>query len=243
MSLAGTTGVLEGMTESPRAPGGIAAAAQAAAAALCAAGAVAAVPRPVHLPAGRAGPGRIAVRQAARHRRGRSAFVGLGNYAKVLADPAFRQAALNNLVYALGTLIPTLVLALAFALAVQRSTPLHRRCCARSSSSPRWCRWSRRPRCSSSSSCRASGCSTTTSPSSASAAPNWLGDPDIALWSVIGLTVWKNAGYYMLFYLAGLQNVPRDTHRGGDDRRRQRLAAAALRHPAGARADHRPSWS
>ncbi len=31
------------------------------------------------------------------------------------------------------------------------------------------------------------------------------------LWSVIGLTVWKNAGYYMLFYIAGLQNVPRDT--------------------------------
>ena len=49
-------------------------------------------------------------------------FVGLGNYAKVLADPAFRQAALNNLVYALGTLIPTLALALAFALAVQRSS-------------------------------------------------------------------------------------------------------------------------
>ena len=28
---------------------------------------------------------------------------------------------------------------------------------------------------------------------------------------MIGLTVWKNAGYYMLFYIAGLQNVPRDT--------------------------------
>ena len=41
--------------------------------------------------------------------------------------------------------------------------------------------------------------------------PNWLGDSDIALWSVVGLTVWKNAGYYMLFYIAGLQNIPRDT--------------------------------
>ena len=29
---------------------------------------------------------------------------------------------------------------------------------------------------------------------------NWLGDPDVALWSLIGITVWKNAGYYMLFY-------------------------------------------
>src|SRR5262249_54944863 len=49
-------------------------------------------------------------------------FVGFGNYARVLTDPAFRQAALNNLVYAVGVLVPTLVLALAFALAVQRST-------------------------------------------------------------------------------------------------------------------------
>ena len=37
---------------------------------------------------------------------------------------------------------------------------------------------------------------------------NWLGDPDVALWSLIGITVWKNAGYYMLFYLAGLQTLP-----------------------------------
>ena len=28
---------------------------------------------------------------------------------------------------------------------------------------------------------------------------------------MIGLTVWKNAGYYMLFYIAGLQNIPRET--------------------------------
>src|SRR5438552_2735352 len=49
-------------------------------------------------------------------------FVGLGNYAKVLGDPAFQKAALNNLIYAVGVLVPTLVLALAFALAVQRST-------------------------------------------------------------------------------------------------------------------------
>ncbi|MEA2802127.1 MAG: sn-glycerol 3-phosphate transport system permease protein, partial [Rhodospirillaceae bacterium] len=41
-----------------------------------------------------------------------TSFVGLGNYARVLSDPAFRQAALNNLIYAVGVLVPTLVLAL-----------------------------------------------------------------------------------------------------------------------------------
>ena len=36
-------------------------------------------------------------------------YVGLGNYAKVLADPAFQKAAFNNLIYAVGVLVPTLV--------------------------------------------------------------------------------------------------------------------------------------
>src|SRR5262245_24657974 len=41
---------------------------------------------------------------------GATTFVGLGNYAKVLGDSAFRQAAFNNLVYAVSVLVPTLVL-------------------------------------------------------------------------------------------------------------------------------------
>jgi len=40
--------------------------------------------------------------------------------------------------------------------------------------------------------------------------PNWLGDPDLALAAIMVITVWKNAGYYMLFFLAGLQAVPED---------------------------------
>ncbi len=144
------------------------------------------------------------------HAGGATTFVGLGNYAKVLADPAFRQAALNNLVYAVGVLVPTLVLALAFALAVQRSTRF-------------------------SAVLRTVFFFPSLVPLVAAASlfffiflpriglldyylgkiglsgPNWLGDSDVALWSVIGITVWKNAGYYMLFYIAGLQNVPRDT--------------------------------
>src|SRR5262249_43420445 len=43
-------------------------------------------------------------------------------------------------------------------------------------------------------------------------AVNWLGDPDLALASIIAITVWKNAGYYMLFFLAGLQGIPEDLY-------------------------------
>jgi ABC-type sugar transport system permease subunit len=38
---------------------------------------------------------------------------------------------------------------------------------------------------------------------------SWLGDPDIALWSLAGVTVWKITGYSMVIFLAGLQDVPR----------------------------------
>jgi sn-glycerol 3-phosphate transport system permease protein len=38
--------------------------------------------------------------------------------------------------------------------------------------------------------------------------PRWLGDPDIALAAVAGVTVWKIAGYSMVLFLAGLRAIP-----------------------------------
>lgn len=146
-----------------------------------------------------------------RHGSGEPAhFAGPANFRTVLGDSAFHQALINNVIYALGTLVPTIVLALLFALAVQRSTRL-------------------------ASVLRTIFFFPSLVPLVAAASlfffiflpgvglldyhlgklglsgPNWLGDSDVALWSIIGLTVWKNAGYYMLFYIAGLQNIPGDT--------------------------------
>ncbi len=41
---------------------------------------------------------------------------------------------------------------------------------------------------------------------------NWTGDPNTVLWSIIGMNIWKQTGYYMIFYLAGLQSIPRDIY-------------------------------
>ena len=115
---------------------------------------------------------------------------------------------MEQLVYAVGTVIPSLVLALGFAMALCAIEPgvnaLFRARCS-----------SARPGAAG----RGGLAVLLHLPARRRAArllprqarrrgPNWLGDPDIALWSMIGLTVWKNAGYYMLFYLAGLQTVP-----------------------------------
>lgn len=40
------------------------------------------------------------------------------------------------------------------------------------------------------------------------AGTNWLGDPDTVLGCIIVMTVWKEAGFFMIFYLAALQSLP-----------------------------------
>ena len=142
---------------------------------------------------------------------GPQVYVGLDNFLKLFADQAFRRALANNLVYAAGTVIPSLVLALGFAMALAKSNRINVLL-------------------------RALFFLPVLIPLVAAASiflflflpnvglldyylaklaispPNWLGDPDVALYAIMGLTIWKNAGYYMLFFLAGLQSVPSDAY-------------------------------
>ncbi|MGP4111919.1 carbohydrate ABC transporter permease [Streptomyces sp. 4N509B] len=39
---------------------------------------------------------------------------------------------------------------------------------------------------------------------------SWLGRPELALASVIAVTVWVMMGYYMIIFLAGLQDIPQE---------------------------------
>jgi len=41
---------------------------------------------------------------------------------------------------------------------------------------------------------------------------NWLGDPTWAMPAIIVLAVWKNFGYNMLIFIAGLQNIPEELY-------------------------------
>jgi sn-glycerol 3-phosphate transport system permease protein len=45
---------------------------------------------------------------------------------------------------------------------------------------------------------------------------NWLGQPETALWAVIIVTIWKEAGFFMIFYLAALQTIPTDLKEAAD---------------------------
>jgi sn-glycerol 3-phosphate transport system permease protein len=135
--------------------------------------------------------------------------LGWDNYAHLFADQHFRTAIVNNLIYAAGTVLPSVVLALVFAVALRESTRL-------------------------TALLRTLVVMPMLIPLVAAAAlfafiflpnaglldyylahfgmseTNWLGDPSLALGSIIAITVWKNSGYYMLFFLAGLAGIPQD---------------------------------
>ncbi len=40
----------------------------------------------------------------------------------------------------------------------------------------------------------------------------WLTSPNVALFSVMAVTIWKGLGYYMVIYLAGLQSIPAELY-------------------------------
>ncbi len=43
-------------------------------------------------------------------------------------------------------------------------------------------------------------------------APQWLGDPHWAMWSIAATTVWWTLGFNFVLYLAGLQDIPRELY-------------------------------
>jgi len=45
---------------------------------------------------------------------------------------------------------------------------------------------------------------------------DWLGDPHWAMPAIILLAVWKNFGYNMIIFIAGLQNIPQELYEAAD---------------------------
>lgn len=45
---------------------------------------------------------------------------------------------------------------------------------------------------------------------------DWLGNPNMALWSVIAMIVWQFSGYSMVIFLAGLQGIPQEILEAAD---------------------------
>ncbi|NMB26282.1 MAG: sugar ABC transporter permease [Firmicutes bacterium] len=46
--------------------------------------------------------------------------------------------------------------------------------------------------------------------------PAWLTSSEWAMWAIVIVSVWKTAGYYMVIYLAALQNIPPELYEAAD---------------------------
>lgn len=137
-------------------------------------------------------------------------FAGLENYIDLFNDPYFIQVIKNTLTYILGTVPVSIILGFFFALLVNRKIRgvgflrlafFHPMVLPMVSAATIWLFFFTPDYGLLNSGLRLLGYT---------GAENWTGNPDLALLSVIIVAIWKNSGYYMIFYLAGLQNLPEE---------------------------------
>ena len=135
----------------------------------------------------------------------------LAHYRDLFSDADFYQAASNNVIYALVTVIPSIVLAFLLALALTKTslfTTILRSIFFFPTLMPLVAAASIflfifMPRI---------GLADYYLAKIGLEGVNWLGNPDVVLYSLAVLTVWKNAGYYMMFFLAGMMALPDDVY-------------------------------
>ena len=135
-----------------------------------------------------------------------SRFIGLDNYAQMAADPVFWKVLKNNVWFAVGTVPASIVIAITMALWVNGRIPGRGLV-------------------------RMAYFTPTVLPMIAVAniwlffyspdiglidqvlanfgirGHNWLGRPETVMGCLIVMTIWKEAGFFMIFYLAGLQAI------------------------------------
>jgi sn-glycerol 3-phosphate transport system permease protein len=136
-----------------------------------------------------------------------SRFVGVENYAALAEDPVFWQVLRNNFWFALGTIPTSIALALLMALWVNARLP-GRALVRLSYFTPTvlpmiavanlWL-YFYTPQI---------GLLDKVTSLFGAGSHNWLGNPDTVMGCLIAMTVWKEAGFFMIFYLAALQTLP-----------------------------------
>jgi len=135
-----------------------------------------------------------------------SVFVGLDNYRALGADPVFWQVVQNNFWFAVGTVPASIALAIAMALWVNGRLPgraLVRMAYFTPTVLPMiavaniWL-FFYTPEI---------GLLDKLVSAFGGSSHNWLGDPSTVLACIIAMTIWKEAGFFMIFYLAALQSI------------------------------------
>lgn len=134
-------------------------------------------------------------------------WIGLGNYRDLATDGTFHEVLRNTILFIVGTVPASIILALMFALflnrklkgiGILRSAFFYPTVLPMVSAAAIWLFLYTPNFGLINQGLRAVGLG----------APNWLGDTQFVLPALMVMAVWKQTGYFMLFYLAGLQNLP-----------------------------------
>ena len=142
-------------------------------------------------------------------RRNPSEFIGFENYRFIFDDPTFLKVATNNLIYA-GVTIP-LSIGIALAMALWANSKIPARSFVRTAyftptvlpmiaAGNLWLFFFT----------PGFGVLNQIGGVFGAGSVNWLGQPETALWAICIVTVWKEAGFFMIFYLAALQTISPD---------------------------------
>lgn len=138
-------------------------------------------------------------------------FVGLENYQTAIADSVFQRALLNTLVYAVAVVILQVVLALLLATLINHRFPgvgLFRSAyflpvvTSLVVVSTVWKIMYHAD----------NGLINSVLRTVSLSPQPWLISPDLALWSVVIIGVWKEVGFSMLVLLGGMQSIPSDLY-------------------------------
>lgn len=139
-------------------------------------------------------------------------FTGLGNYAVLFADPVFWKVVGNTLIFAACTAFPSIALALALALLLNnkvqtswlgRTAVFYPALLPAVSAASIWLFMYTPTYGLMTRFLTYFGLPNTV---------NALGDARWAMPAIILMSIWKQAGFYMVFYLAALQGLPSDVH-------------------------------
>lgn len=134
-------------------------------------------------------------------------YVGFENYQYMLEDDEFLQALRNTFLFALGVVIPTVVLGLVFALLLHRNfsgSQLYRAVIFSPWITPTvavsivWS-WVFETK---------SGLVNQLLSTLGVAPVHWLENGDTAMFAVVVVTVWQAVGWTMLFYISALNKIP-----------------------------------
>jgi len=144
-------------------------------------------------------------------------FIGIANYSRAFADPAFWQALKNTTIFTFGTVPVTTIFALTLAVAVRRRSPrlasffrasfflpsvtslvvialVFTNLYARDGYVNVLCSMMGLPH----------------------PEGGWLLSQNTALGSIMAMDVWISSGYYMVLFLAGMEAIPKDLYEAAE---------------------------